>query len=214
MSSAFAAVHFDHDGLLVDTEILFYEITRDMFRRLGAELEADYWSQEYLSKGRGSTLIAQDLGLDPARWEAVVEERNNLYYAQLEHSLPLRPYARETLESLSGHLPLALVTGNTRKAIDIVHRRSGLLDFFDVVVCSEDYPASKPAPDAYLTASRMLGVRPSQCLAVEDSDRGLAAAIAAGMTCIAVPSKLTRFHRFPGAASVQPSLARIPEAVR
>jgi HAD superfamily hydrolase (TIGR01509 family) len=105
---------------------------------------------------------------------------------------------------------MALVTGSGRADIDLMHRRTGLLGLFRVIVTREDYPEAKPAPDGYLEAAKRLGLAPQRCLAVEDSARGLGAAIAAGMRCVVVPSDLTRGQRFEGAHAVETSVAAVP----
>ncbi len=212
MTRHFEVVCFDHDGLLVDTEVLFFQITRDMFHGLGVDLTEELWSREYLSKGRGSAMIAGDFGISKERIEPLLDARNQRYRDSLPQA-PLRPHAREVLTVLHGRVPLALVTGNNREAIEIVHRSTGLLSLFSVIVTQEDFPKAKPAPDAYLTAAKRLGLAPERCLAVEDSERGLASAVAAGMPCIAVPGSLTKTQSFPGALAIEETLERIPAVV-
>jgi HAD superfamily hydrolase (TIGR01509 family) len=131
-----------------------------------------------------------------------MEERNRRYRVALEGGPALCPFARETLETIGRRVPLALVTGSPRKNIETVHRSTGLLRLFAVVLCREDYDRAKPAPDSYATAAQRLGIGVERCLAVEDSERGLAAAVAAGMACVAVPGPLTRCQRFDGARAV------------
>jgi HAD superfamily hydrolase (TIGR01509 family) len=214
MNTGFDAVCWDHDGLLVDSEAFFFAATREVFAEAGVELSASFWSGEYLSKATTTTAVGIALGLALARMESIVTERNRRYRAMLEVRTPFRPAVRETLEALSMRVPMALVTGSGRADIDLMHRRTGLLGLFRFVITREDYPEAKPAPDGYLEAAKRLGLPPQRCLAVEDSARGLGAAIAAGMRCVVVPSDLTRSQRFEGAHAVETSVAAVPGYVR
>ncbi|MFT3780892.1 MAG: HAD family phosphatase [Nibricoccus sp.] len=204
------ALFWDHDGLLVETEMLFYSITRDLVQTKGIEITEDLWSSEYLSKARGTTAIVADFGLRGAEAEAIIEIRNRRYYELLEDAPPLCPFARETLTALKKRFPMALVTGNSRRAINIVHRTTCLLSIFDDIITQDDFPNPKPAPDCYLLAARRLGAEPSRCVAIEDSERGMNAALSAGMRCIVVPSALTKRQKFDGALAIEPSLERLP----
>lgn len=210
MKPVFDAVCWDHDGLLVDTEHLFYTATREVFAECGASLTPQCWSTEYLSKGTGTAAIAVALGVSDSQTDEVVAERNRRYREALRAELPLRPGVAETLRTLVQVLPLALVTGSRREEIELVHGRTDFLKFFRVVVTRHDYQSAKPAPDAYREAARRLGVEAGRCLAVEDSERGLAAAVAAGMKCIAVPNYLTANQSFAQAWAVEASVVAIP----
>lgn len=206
---AIKAICWDHDGLLVDTEILFFEATRNAFAKAGALLSAETWSSEYLGKGLGTESIALSLGLTKSQATQTILQRNQDYFARLESSPPLRSNAKEVLGALKGGLPMALVTGSAREQIMTVHRRTKLLDCFDCIITREDYKKCKPAPDSYLMAATRLGIRPQSCLAVEDSRRGLLAAVSAGMKCIVVPNSLTIGQDFLSAHACETDLTGI-----
>lgn len=208
-TAAFEAVCWDHDGLLVDTEQLFFTSTREVFAEAGVILTEQFWSTEYLSKGGTTTAIAAAFGLEPSAVAHVLAERTRRYQALLRASPPLRPGVMETLRSLAGRIPMALVTGSHREDIETVHRTTGLLGLFTVVVARNDYPSAKPAPDAYLAATKILGVDPARSLAVEDSERGMKSALAAGLKCIVVPNDLTRRFEFAGAYAREESVAAV-----
>jgi HAD superfamily hydrolase (TIGR01509 family) len=210
MQIAASAIFWDHDGLLVETELLFYTVTQELLAQEGIEITQQFWSEEYLSKGRSTSAIVTELGLAGPQIERLIEERNRRYYRLLEQQPPIVPHALEVLREVKRRFPMAMVTGNTRKAIDLVHRSSGVLDLFDTVITYEDFPRAKPFPDSYLGAARRLAVDPTQGVAIEDSERGLAAALAAGMKCIVVPGMLTRTQRFLGAAAVVKAIETIP----
>jgi HAD superfamily hydrolase (TIGR01509 family) len=213
MKPLFDAICWDHDGLLVDSESLFFTTTRDVLREVGVRLSQEHWSDEYLSRGLGTAAVAQGLGVSALQCKALVETRNRLYRESLESSPPLCSAADDTLRILHGKLPMALVTGSEREDIDLIHRSTGLLELFGTIVARSDYDRPKPAPDPYLEAARRLGVQPERCLAVEDSERGLRAAIAAGMRCVVIPSHLTSGQAFEGAYAIEACLDRIPSYV-
>jgi HAD superfamily hydrolase (TIGR01509 family) len=185
------AVLWDNDGVLVDTEAIFFEITRQAFARVGVVLTPDYWAHHYLGAGKRSGDVAAELGVPAPQIERVLAERNDTFRQRLQSPVPLRPGVRETLEALRGRVRLALVTGSSRESLDLVHRHTGLLPWFECIVTKEHFEYSKPDPEAYLTALRRLGLTAERCLAVEDSPRGLAAAVAAGLRCVLVPTELT-----------------------
>lgn len=197
------AVLFDNDGVLVDTETLFFEVTRQAFGRMGLELTRGIWAARYLGEGQPSKEIALFLGGDPERVAVVLEERNRQYRRVLEQPPPVRPKVRETLTKLHGRVKLAIVTGCDRHQLNLAHASGNLLSFFDVIITSDDCSHLKPHPGLYLAATKHLGVRGENCLAVEDSPRGLAAARAAGIPCVVVPTELTRMLDFPGTLAVE-----------
>jgi len=209
-----AAILFDHDGLLVETEVLFFGVTRDLLADRGIELTEALWADAYLSQGRRSTEIVRGLGLPQEILDRFVEERNRRYAELLRQDPPLCHHAGEVLAELGRAFPMGLVTGNSRSAIETVHRKTGLLRYFSQIITNEDFDRPKPFPYSYLRASERMRVPAGRCLAVEDSGRGLAAALAAGMRCIVVPGVLTRGQDFPGAEAVLPTLEGLPSAVR
>jgi len=90
-----------------------------------------------------------------------------------------------------------------------MHRHSGLEGYFDEVVTRDDVEETKPRPDPYLAAMRKLGLKPGECLAVEDSERGLDSAHAAGIRCVVVPNPLTRMQRFEKAHAVEDDVSGV-----
>jgi beta-phosphoglucomutase-like phosphatase (HAD superfamily) len=91
-----------------------------------------------------------------------------------------------------------VATNSVRGEVELILGSLGLLPLLDAVVTREDYANAKPAPDAYLTAAARLGLRPDECVVVEDTPRGLRAALAAGMRAVALPNELTADNDFSG----------------
>jgi HAD superfamily hydrolase (TIGR01509 family) len=208
------AVLFDNDGVLLDTETLFFETTRSAFGQLGVDLSPEVWGGRYLAEGRTSREVALSLGADPNRVDGVLAERNRQFQRVLQQPPPVRPQVWETLGKLRGRTKLAIVTGCGREQLELAHAASKLLDFFELIVTSDDCTEAKPHPEPYLAAVRTLGVRAEDCLAVEDSPRGLASARAAGIDCVVVPTELTQGLAFTGALAIEQDVSGILRHMR
>ena len=183
------AVMFDMDGLLVDTEPLWFQAEGAVMARLGgswshADQSAlvggsmDVTVNYLLSK---ATKAAQPA--DIARWlrQAMIEELTS-------RPLPVLPGAVALLEEVrAAGLPHALVTSSEPEIVDAVLPRLGVAPF-GVVVCAADVARTKPDPEGYLLAAAKLGAEPRYSIALEDSPTGTAAAEAAGYRAVAVPS--------------------------
>ena len=186
--AALRAVLFDMDGLLVDSEPLWFEVERAVMARLGGEWgDAD---QEALIGGSLDRTVSWLLAKaavpasrdDVARW--LVAGMAVLIGAR---GLPLQPGAGPLLAGLdAAGVPCALVTASSLAIMEAVLKVTALS--FSVTVCGEDVRRGKPDPEPYLLAADRLGVPPAGCVVLEDSPTGIAAARAAGCPVIAVPS--------------------------
>ncbi len=184
------AVVFDNDGLLLDTESVWTRAEEDLFERRGLEFTpADKRQLVGTSAEIAGGILEQRLG-EPGRAEELIEELNVLVVAELEHGVEAMIGARELLERLRERgTPIGLVSNSplrfVRRSIEIV----GFETHFDVILSAHEVAAPKPAPDPYIEACRRLGVEPGpSVVALEDSPTGVAAARAAGLTVIGVPS--------------------------
>jgi HAD superfamily hydrolase (TIGR01509 family) len=184
------AVVFDNDGLLLDTESVWTRAEEDLFERRGLEFTpADKRELVGTSAEIAGGILERRLG-EPGRAAELIGELNGLVVAELEHGVEAMVGARELLERLRERgTPLGLVSNSplrfVQRSIEIV----GLGHHFDVILSAHEVAAPKPAPDPYLEACRRLGVEPGpSVVALEDSPTGVAAARAAGLTVIGVPS--------------------------
>ena len=202
------AILWDNDGVLVDTEQLFYEANRDLFRPLGLELSAQHFFDWYLADNCGAWHLLEP-PLTQAQMDAQREGRNRHYAARLaSERIPAIDGAAEVLAALAPRLRMGVVTSSNRDHFDIIHRRLDLMRHFEFVLTHECYAHSKPSPEPYLLGLQRLGVRADEPLVIEDSPRGLQAATAAGIRCIILRNALTRHHDFPGAWRVVDTLAQ------
>ncbi len=184
------AVVFDNDGLLLDTESVWTRAEQDLFERRGAEFTAEHKRELVGTSAEiAGGILERRLG-EPGRAKGLIEELNELVVIELEHGVEAMVGAAELLHALKQRgTPIGLVSNSplvfVQRSLEIV----GFADRFDVVLSAHDVAAPKPAPDPYLEACRRLGVRAGpSVVALEDSPTGVAAARAAGLTVIGVPS--------------------------
>lgn len=205
------AVLWDNDGVLVDTEALYYEATRTILASAGIPLPLDDYRRLFLKESRGAWHLAAEKGVSPRRIEELRAERDALYSRLLAERNRALPGAAEVLAALHQRLAMGVVTSSRRNHFDIIHRATGFSRFFDFVVTSDDVPQTKPRPEPYLAALARAGCAPHEAVAVEDSERGLAAARAAGIPCWVLPSSLTLGGDFTGAARILSRITEVPE---
>lgn len=185
-----AAVLFDMDGTLVDSEKLWTVALDDYADTLGGAIsEATRAGMVGSNMARSMWLLLTDLGL--AAGEAEIREARDAVGARMSKllatELTWRPGAREALRAVSDRgVPTGLVTSTIRPLTDIALRTIGA-GAFDVTVCGDEVDGlNKPEPEPYLRACRRLSVEPGDCVAIEDSPTGVASAVAAGCTVLGV----------------------------
>ena len=185
-----AAVVFDNDGLLLDTESVWTRAEQDLFERRGIDFTAAHKRELVGTSAEIAGGILERRLDEPGRAFELIEELNELVVAELEHGVEAMVGALELLLQLKARgTPIGLVSNSplafVRRSLEIV----GFDDHFDVVLSAHEVAAPKPAPDPYLEACRRLGVEAGpSVIALEDSPTGVAAARAAGLTVIGVPS--------------------------
>ena len=188
------AVVFDLDGVLLDSEQRWNEAKEALVRETGGSWRPDAPAAMMgMSSAEWSAYLRDVVGvpMEPDAINREVVRRMEEGYAR---GLALLPGAGEAVRALAARWPLALASSSNREIIDLVLRVAGFEDLFRVTISSDEVARGKPAPDVYLEAARRLPADPARCVAVEDSDNGLRAAAAAGMTAIAVPNR----HYPPG----------------
>ena len=186
-----AAVLFDMDGTLIDSEKVWDVSLADLATGLGGELSAPTRAAMIGSNmDRTMVLMFDDLGLPHDR--LAMDEGCRFLTKRTEElfheGLPWRPGAADLLVAVKeAGVPTALVTSTERALTEVALDTIGR-DFFDVTICGDEVDGrNKPLPEPYLKAARLLGVDPADCVAVEDSPTGSASAAAAGCTVLVVP---------------------------
>ena len=183
-----AAIVFDMDGVLLDSEQLWDEVREDLaYERGGRWHDGAQADMMGMSSPEWSRYMHDVIGLDesPEEINAEVVER---LLARYRESLPLLEGAVAAVERLSERWPLGLASSSNRELIDAVLEAGGIGPLFRATVSSEEVARGKPAPDVYHEAARRLDADPADCVAVEDSRNGIASAHTAGMHVIAIPN--------------------------
>ena len=207
-------VIFDMDGVLIDSEGLYYRAYSEVLRPYGVTVSRAEYEDYWIAQGTGPEYIVAKYNL-PVSPEELRQLRSPLYLRFLETEVTLMPYVKEALSGLAPYFSLTVATNSNREHLDFILRRFDIDRFFPVTVARQDYRGAKPLPDAFLTAAEKLGLPPAQCVVIEDTYRGVMAAANAGMACIAVPNEYTLRNDFSQARLVLPSLAELtPEVVR
>jgi len=208
-----SALLWDHDGVLVDTEGLYFQATRETLASIGVALDEAHFRLLFLVESRGAWHLARERGVTDARLEELKLARDARYTELVRTGELILPGVMPLLRVLRPRFRMAIVTSSHRVHFDAIHRATGLPALFDLVLTHEDYAATKPDPAPYLRAIERLGVSRDDCLVIEDSRRGLIAAHAAGIRCWAVPSALTASSSFAEAERTFSSLAALGEAL-
>jgi HAD superfamily hydrolase (TIGR01509 family) len=181
-----AAVFWDMDGTLVDTEPYWLTAETALVESYGGVWSTEDGLQLVGSSLERSAIILQSRGVSMGVVE-IVEVLTDRVLEQIRISVPWRPGARELLQALrDAGVPTALVTMSIGRMAEHVADSLGFTGF-DAIVSGEQVSSGKPDPECYLRAAELLGVDPARSVAIEDSEYGVAAAVAAGMATIAVP---------------------------
>jgi HAD superfamily hydrolase (TIGR01509 family) len=203
------AVLFDMDGTLVDSEGAHWQAWVRVLRRFGVELDETTYRRHHAGMPTldNAVDVQRRYGLS-ATVDALVQAKVDETRAHLaREGYPLQPATLATLDWCHAHgLRCAVVTGASQEAIHTVLGPHGVLDRFDTLIGLDDVPRNKPHPDCYQLALTRFELQPEEAVAFEDSQHGLAAAVAAGVPAIAIPTPISAEHDFRRAAAICPDL--------
>ena len=188
----FEAVIFDMDGVIIDSEPLYFQIQEELFNDLGFTV----------SKSEYDTFIGAGMKL---MWERLCSKHNiqftvaeliimnnEVIYNSFNNSDSL-----QTIDGFISFLTLiktmgmktAVASSTSKKIINVILSKLGIIDEFDIIVSSEEVLKSKPEPDIFIEAKKRLNIDPGKCIVIEDSTNGVIAAVKAGMKCIGFSNK-------------------------
>jgi HAD superfamily hydrolase (TIGR01509 family) len=176
-------------------------------------LTEELFKQISLAEGQSVFSLAAERGVSPEEIDRLHEARNRRYTELLEGGVQIMEGVEEALRLLQGRVTQGIVTSSRRGHFETMHRSTGLLPHFDFILTREDFTHTKPDPEPYLRALKHCGLPSGECVVVEDSPRGLAAAVAAGIRCLVVPNDLTRGSSFAGAWRILESCREVPEEI-
>jgi HAD superfamily hydrolase (TIGR01509 family) len=206
------AVIFDLDGLLADTESFHSRAWRETLAADGIVVTEKEFAEHWIRSGHGIAEYVERRGfaldLDDLR-----QRKAAIFHRLVDSSAEAMPGADALVRALAGRKRLALATSSYRESAQAVLARLDLGRWFEVVATYESAPRRKPYPDVFLHTADRLGVPPSECVVLEDAEKGIAAAHAAGMKSIAVPTPDTRDNDFSRATLIVPSLEAVTLAL-
>ena len=188
--SRIAAIVFDFDGVLADSEPIHFRVYRELLAQSGIALTNEDYCSKYLGfddEGAFRQMAADNrLLLGDEEIELLIAEKARRFEAIVSGTNVLFPSAVPCVERLGAIWPLGIASGALRADIDLMLKGAHIANRFRFIVAAGDTDATKPAPDPYLRAAELHEVPPPACVAIEDSHWGLKSAKAAGMRTIAV----------------------------
>ncbi len=203
------AIFWDNDGVLVDTERLFFAATQQILAAVGVTLTKELFIELILVQGKGAWHLAEEKGVSSSSIQQLRNERDALYSKMLCRENNIIDGAKEVLEAFYGRYLMGVVTSSQKSHFELIHQSSDLLKYFDFVLTANDYTKFKPDPEPYLLAVKKSGFKKEECIAIEDSERGLKSAKAAGIHCIVIPNELTEKGSFSEADKVLGNIKEI-----
>ncbi len=209
------AIVFDFDGVVADTEPLHYAAFDRVLDGLGVMPSVAAYYETYVGLSDAAFLRAvfAKAGKSPGEGDlrSLLDRKNDIYFEIVAGGLPLLTGVEAFINRMRRRYPLAICSGARRVEIDTLLRAAGLHDAFPMIVSTEDVQRSKPDPEGFrraiaLLAEQVDALRPVQCLAIEDSANGVAAAKAAEMKVVRV-----RSHAGPSSVAADLEVADLSE---
>jgi HAD superfamily hydrolase (TIGR01509 family) len=212
-SASLFAVIFDMDGVLVDSEPLTLRAYRQAAAEFGVQLDGEAYIRQVITEGRLIQDFFVSWGGRPEDWEGLFRRKTEVYRELAARELKLKPGALELLKELKAQrIPCALATSAARVSMELNFAAQRLAEYFPVTVTFEDVVRKKPDPEVFLKAAEKLNLSPNRCIVIEDALKGLLAAKAAGMICVAVLTPFSRAEDLLVADLVVASLEELTSA--
>ena len=205
------AILFDNDGVLADTEELFFSATKKVLSKINIDVSHELHIDYCLKRGKSLFDLAKEKGVSSREIVKLRAERDALYVKELSCKNTAMRGVDNLLRKLCGNVMMGIVTTAKRDHIEIMHKSTGFLKYFDFVVTIEDYEHAKPAPDPYLKGIEMSGLDAWECIAVEDSLRGLKSALSANIECAVISNRLTKHSDFSGCVKIAKNIDELSD---
>ena len=207
------AILFDHDGTLVKSEDIHFQMWKTVLSKYDVVLSPEYYATHYAGKPtlENATDAVQFFALNVPPQALAQAKFQAIHDYVSKRAFPLMPGARLLIEQLKQQgFRLAIVSGARRYEVEKSIQEHHLNNYFETLVCSDDVQKSKPSPDSYLLALERMALPAKACLAVEDTEHGIRAAAEAHIPVLAIPNTTTALQDFSQATAILPNLASIP----
>ncbi len=185
-----SAVIFDMDGVLVLSSGIHAAAFAEALKPLSVTFDYPKYAGMRTREAIEAIACSNGLTLSSAELEELARQKSAAALRRMQAENPLNPAARQVLEHLHRHYPLALATSASESTVKTVINGNSLAPYFRCILSAADCRSAKPSPEIYLKAAGELGVKSSSCLVVEDAPSGITAAKAAGAVCAAVAGTL------------------------
>ena len=204
------AIIFDNDGVLVNTEALYFQATKEMCGQLGKELSLEEFINCHIKSSKATWHLTNISDDEIPQWRAW---RNTRYSELLQEGDLSFPGVEQVIEEHSRDYRLCIVTSSKKSHFDRIHRENNYLKYFEFIITLEDVSKSKPSPEPYLKALERLNLAAENCLVVEDSFRGLKSAQAANIDCVIIQNNFSQHQDLSEAKYNLDELTKLPKFV-
>lgn len=185
------AIIFDMDGLMIDTETIYFQTDRELAKSFGKTVRDEtLWSMMGRKPSESYTIFREALGIDKTV-EELLKIRYDTFENKLLAEIRMMPGLLNILDEFKGKMKMAIATGSPEKFLDITLNKLDLRQYFDATQPSDEIVNGKPDPEIYLKVIKKLNLMPEECIVIEDSSNGARAGKNAGCYTIAVPSEYT-----------------------
>ena len=214
LSAPFSAFIFDMDGVLLDSENIYKQASIEVAHELGFKMSEEiYLKTVGVTDDIAGNIIRAGMGANfpfdefEKNWQIWVSQK-------MAQNIPLKQGVKDILDLLKlSNFPLAIATSTSYKRAHEYLSNSNLIDYFNIIITGDDITNGKPHPEPFLKAATRLGIKPSQCVAIEDSFNGVRSAHSAGMQVIMIPDQLAPNKEMKKLChAILPSLYHLNEA--
>ena len=181
------AVIWDMDGVIADTGPYHFSAWQEVFQKRGVDFTEDDFRRKFGQ--RNDTIIRNTLGegISQSEIDAIASDKERNFRQRVRHNIKSLPGAIKLITSLKEHgFSMALASSAPMENIQLVIRGLGIESYFQAIVSGREVKEGKPSPQGFLLAAQKLGVKPKNCIVIEDAIAGITAAKRAGMRCLAV----------------------------
>lgn len=190
---------FDNDGVLVETEVWYYEANKIILKTLGLHLTLERYLK-IMAEGGNAWELAYENGISEETIVPYRKKRDLLYQEFLRSKNIEIKGVSKILNSLSKKYKMAIITTSRRVDFDLIHQDRNIVKYMDFTLCVEEYKKAKPYPDPYLAGIKKFNASKEESIIVEDSQRGLTSAFNAKIQCVIVKNDFTKTHDFSKAS--------------